>query len=84
MAVLPVEPTEDQLEAAWSALRKPGWTRTLAETKEAALHWALVRMYAMYASLLARGVTASHPAALAVRELVEDELKRVLPHRRND
>jgi len=36
------EPTDEQLERAWSELAQPGWG-TLAEVRTAARHYSLVR-----------------------------------------
>lgn len=58
-----IEPTTEQLQAAWLVRRKRSWPPTLAETMAVPLYAALVRMAAVQ-RVLAERRTANQAAAV--------------------
>lgn len=52
-----MDPTEDQLRAAYAATARDGWER-YDDLKRAAAHWALVRLHA---TRIARGLRPTAP-----------------------
>jgi len=58
---LPIEPTEEQLRAAWAELAKPEWG-TLDDARRGHMHWALVRNLARARLMRRAGAPAVTPA----------------------
>lgn len=61
-----IEPTTDQLHAAWLARRKRSWPPTLEATLADPLYAALVRMAAVRQVLASQQAAAAPPAAPAL------------------
>lgn len=62
-----IEPTTDQLHAAWLARRKRSWPATLEATLADPLYAALVRMAAVRQVLATQQAAASKPSPPAQR-----------------
>lgn len=73
-----IEPTADQLHAAWVARRRSSWPPTLAATLAVPLYAALVRMHAVRTLLRqqAQPATTAPPAAGAPPAVPPNWLRR--------
>ena len=78
-----IDPTPDQLQAAWLARRRPNWPATLEDTLAVPLYAGLVRMHAVMTVLHQRRKAqqaadqqASKPAGLTARAVPPNWLRR--------
>jgi hypothetical protein len=73
-----IEPTAEQLQAAWMARRRSSWPTTLEDTLAVPLYAALVRMHAVRTLLRQQALpaTSAQPAAAAPQAVPPNWLRR--------